>query len=183
MVSSNQIGVFNFPAFTKTSYASEFTFPERQQASRFHNYVSFVLNTKDKLVPRCFPHFALRVSPHRILDYERSALGFGPTGAEYVDAEQHKTDEADAEHTEAEEKESYSEENSGNNLDTKRSKSRQEEREEVVSRNQEDEKTVAQSLQKENLESSVNVSMEGLPFLIYFALHKDKVCSFCSGYK
>ena len=183
MVSSNQIGVFNFPAFTKTSYASEFTFPERQQVSRFHNYVSFVLNTKDKLVPRCFPHFALRVSPHRILDYERSALGFGPTGAEYVDAEQHKTDEADAEHTEADEKESYSEENSGNNLDTKRSKSRQEETEEAVSRNQEEEKTVAQSLQKENLESSVNVCMEGLPFLIYFALHKDKVCSFCCGYK
>ena len=158
MVSSSQVGPFNSPAFTKTSHASEFTFSKAPPVTRFHNYVSFVLDTKDKLVPRCFPHFSLHVSPHRLLDYERSALGFGPTGAEYVDVEQRDKEEADAEQAEADGEESSRIEDSGNNLDTEESD--KEEREEADSKNQEDEKTVTHSLQKQYLESLKNVSIE-----------------------
>ncbi len=162
MVSSTQVGLFNNLGFAETSYASDFTPQERQPISRFHNYVSFVLDTKDKLVPRCFPHFALHVSPHRILDYERSALGFRPTGAEYVDAEQREQKEAEAEQIEADEIESSRIEDSRNNLDTEISESRNEEKEEADFGNQEDEKTVTRSLRKENLNSSKNVSMENV---------------------
>ena len=155
MVSSSQVGIFSYPAFTKTSYASEFSFRESQPTPKFHNYVSLVLDTEDKLVPRCFPHFALHVSPHRILDYEVSALGFGPTGADEFVAGQCKQTEADAEQIEADEEESSCGESSRNNLGTEL---RQEESEEADSRNQEDEKEVSGSFTK-NYKSSENVRL------------------------
>lgn len=154
MVSSSQVGIFSYPAFAKTSYASEFSFRESQPPPKFHNYVSVVLDTKDKLVPRCFPHFALHVSPHRVLEYEVSALGFGPTGADQSDAEQCKQTDAEAEQIEADEEESCCE-NSRNSLATER---RQEESEEADSRNQEDEKEVSESFTK-GYKSSENVSL------------------------
>ena len=159
MVSSNQAGPFNYPAFTKTTYASDFTFPEHQPISRFHNYVSFVLDTKDKFVPRCFPHFALHVSPHRILEYERSAVGFSPTGAEYVDTEQSEQEEADVEQTQADEEKTSSTEGYWNNLNTEGTNSKKEEREEADSKNQEDEKTLTHSLEKQSLENFQTVSI------------------------
>lgn len=161
MVSSSLVGVFNYPSFPKTSYESEFTLPEREPTVRFHNYVSFVVNSSDKLIPRCFPHFALRVSPHRILKFERSALGFGPTGAEYANADQRQPTPANAERVEADEKENKAAEgNPGNNLHTKQSKSRLEESEEAACWKQEEEKEGAESFENEdeNQQSSANVS-------------------------
>lgn len=46
---------------------------------RFHYYASFVVDTPDKVIPRSFPH-SIGIFPHRILKFERSTLGFGPTG-------------------------------------------------------------------------------------------------------
>ena len=146
MVSSNEARSLRYPAYPKTSYASQFEFPEPQPVFKFHNFASVVLETEDKLAPRCFPHFALHVSPHRILDYERSALGFGPTGAEYVDAEQCK--EADAEQSETDEKESCGiEEDSDKDRNISKP-----ECDEADSRNQEDEKTCSGNLENENLQ-------------------------------
>ena len=159
MVFSNQVGVLNYPAFAKTSYASQFLPPGSQPTTpKFHNYISVVLDTEDKLVPRCFPHFALHVSPHRILDYEVSALGFGPTDTEHFDTEQCKETEADAEQIEENEEECSGGENSRNNLDTERSKSRQGQSEEAGSGNQEDEKSVSGSSAKD-CKISENVSL------------------------
>ena len=78
-----------FAAFNETSYDSDFKFIKTQHPPKFHYFVSFVVNSQNKLIPRCYPH-SLRVFPHRILDFERSALGFGPTG-EYKPSEKRKS--------------------------------------------------------------------------------------------
>lgn len=57
---------------------------------RFHDYISFVVKTPHKVVPRSFPHYSLHTSPHPILKFEKSTLGFGPTGGEYERPERTK---------------------------------------------------------------------------------------------
>ncbi|XP_028391750.1 uncharacterized protein LOC114516462 isoform X2 [Dendronephthya gigantea] len=157
MVSSSSGGVFRNTAFVNTTYSSSFTCPGRREViPKFNNYVSFVSSTEDKLVPRCFPHFALRVSPHRILDFEHSALGFGPTGAEYSDvADQRKQSAEEAEENqEIEADENVSVENSEDCGAADISESKQEESEEADSRNQKDERADTNSFQKEDSENS-----------------------------
>ena len=90
--SSNSPGLRNrgmFAAFNETSYDTDFKFIKTQHPPKFHYFVSFVVNSQNKLIPRCYPH-SLRIFPHRILDFERSALGFGPTG-EYKPSEKRKS--------------------------------------------------------------------------------------------
>ncbi|XP_046842583.1 uncharacterized protein LOC124436651 [Xenia sp. Carnegie-2017] len=84
--------MLNGSSMLRTTYSSEFSHSTTTNGrpTRFYDFVSFQEKSIDKLLPRCFPHFALHISPHRILDYERSALGFPPTGAEYSDSEQRK---------------------------------------------------------------------------------------------
>lgn len=183
MISSSSAEVFRNSAFANTTYSSSFTFPGRPATPRFHNYVSFVLPTEDKLVPRCFPHFALHISPHRILDFERSALGFSPTGAEYSDADQRKQPEADAEVNEADEVENDGAENSENFVAADISESKREESEEADSRNQEDKRADTKNSENVSIEGYYNKPIEAKffwPQTVLYKLAKNYVLSaFC----
>ena len=70
-----------------TTYGREYKYSETLPPLRFRYFVSF-LSDKEQLTPRNFPHYSLHIAPHRNLDYERSQLGFGPTGAPYERAEE-----------------------------------------------------------------------------------------------